>query len=65
MCFIGVIGKRFQDGGSRYVLIESNVVAKASVNGFFLENITIEQSQFKSNEDNSLSRLPSHSGCIC
>ena len=32
---------------------------------FFLENITIEQSQFKSNEDNSQSRLPSHPGCIC
>jgi len=33
MCFIGVIGKRFQDGGSHDVLIESNVVAEASVNG--------------------------------
>jgi len=33
MCFIGVIGKRFQDGGSRDILIESNVVAEASMNG--------------------------------
>jgi len=65
MCFIGVIGKRFQDGGSRDVLIESNVVAEASVNGVFLENITMEQSQFKSNEDNSQSRFPSNPGCIC
>lgn len=33
MCFLGVIGKRFQDGRLRDVLIESNTVAEGSVNG--------------------------------
>ncbi|XP_028410461.1 uncharacterized protein LOC114533074 [Dendronephthya gigantea] len=33
MSFLGVIGKRFQDGGLRDILIESNIIAKGSVNG--------------------------------
>ena len=33
MCFLGVIGKRFQDGGLRDILIESNIVAEGSING--------------------------------
>ena len=33
MCFLGVIGKRFQDGGLRDILIESNIVAEGSIHG--------------------------------
>ena len=33
MSFLGVIGKRFQDGGLRDILIESNIIAEGSVNG--------------------------------
>jgi hypothetical protein len=33
MCFPGVIGKRFQDGGLSNILIESNIVAEGSING--------------------------------
>jgi hypothetical protein len=33
MCFLGIIGKRFQDGGLRDILIESNIVAEGSING--------------------------------
>ena len=32
MTFLGTIGKRFQDGGLRDVLIESNIIATGSVN---------------------------------
>ena len=33
MCFLGVIGKRFQDGGLRDILIESNIAAEGSIHG--------------------------------